>query len=333
MKIHVLSLLTLMVGFAPVTVLRAADANARHSRNPEPESGARIVHPVDKSIMVYVPSGYFTMGLTPEEANVIAEQLGARDYEQLWMWETFPRRKVYVGGFFIDKYEVTIGNWLLFREANPDFELEKDQISQHFEETWRHVYPVASIQWHEAQQYANWARKRLPTEAQWEKAARGDDGRFYPWGNEFCPTKGHFWKAHGLYTRVGRYPEGASPYGAMDMVGNQYEYTFEWVEPYPNNPEAERMSSYWGHQNVCLRGGSWYHGMRSCYAAKRFGFPRGTTHYHVGFRTVWEPPAGYFESDDFRAHQEAVPAREAALRKLFDRFDAQRPLPEVPPDE
>ena len=153
------------------------------------------------------------------------------------------------------------------------------------------------------------------------------------WGNEFCPHKGHFWQTHRRYTRVGRYPDGASPYGAMDMVGNQYEYTSEWVEPYPNNPEADRMSSYWGQQNVCLRGGSWYHGMQSCYAAKRFGFPQGTTHYHVGFRTVWEPPAGYFESAAFRAHQEAVPKREEALRKLFELFDAEQPLPEVPRDE
>lgn len=95
-----------------------------------------------------------------------------------------------------------------------------------------------------------------------------------------------------------------------------------WKEPYPNNPEYARMLPYAGHRNVALRGGSWYHGKASLYAAKRMGFPQDETHYHVAFRTVWEPPAGYFESAAFQAHQAAAPAAQAELDAQFAAFDA-----------
>mgnify|MGYP001240948753 FL=1 len=303
---------------------------AAHSAEPEPaiadepQAGTKIVHPIDQAVMVYVPAGWFTMGLDQRDANDIARQLGADNYETLWMWEAMPRRKVYAGGFFIDQYELTIVRWLAFMKANPKFTLANDKMSHHFANPRLHVYPVAAVQWHEAQRYANWSGKRLPTETQWEKAARGTDGRFFPWGNQFDLRKGNFQRTKATYARVGLYPEGASPFGVMDMVGNQYEYTSEWVEPYPNNPEAKRMKAYWAQQNVCLRGGSWYHGQQSCYAAKRFGLPQGTTYYHVGFRTVWEPPAGYFKSDAFKKARKAVPAREKELQQAFALFDATK---------
>ncbi len=297
---------------------------------PKPALGTEIVHPVDRAVMVYVPAGEFIMGLDRPAADAIARQLGYDNYETPWMWEAFPERRVYLRGFFIDKYEVTVERWLRFMRANPEFSLRKDEISQHFEDPRQHVFPVGSIHWNEAQQYANWAGKQLPSDLQWEKAARGEDGRFFPWGNDFDPAKGHFAPCSRtrVYTRVGRYPGGASPCGAMDMVGNQYEFTREWLEPYPNNPEAERMLSYTGQQNVGLRGGSWYHGRAGLYASKRFGFPQWETHYHVGFRTVWEPPAGYFESAAFQRDQAKVTQRIAELDALFDDFD-QAFTPEI----
>ncbi len=294
----------------------------------EPPIGTTIVHPVDGAIMVYVPAGPFRMGLTKEEANDIARQLGYDDYLAPWMWETFPRRTVTLDGFFIDKYEVTIQRWKRFMAANPAFKLRKDEMSQHFDKPLAQVFPVASVYWDEAQQYANWARKRLPSEAQWEKAARGQDGNLFPWGNMFGWDRGHFrrephggWDGEAIYTRVGRYPAGASPCGALDMVGNQYEFSSEWMEPYLNNPEYEKMLPFAGHRNVCLRGGSWYHGKASLYAAKRFGLPPDETHYHVAFRTVWVPPEGYFESPAFAAARAAVAARQAELDTLFAAFD------------
>ena len=295
---------------------------------PEPPLGTAIVHPVDGAIMVYVPVGFFPMGLTESEANEIARELGYEDYRQPWMWEAFPKRQVYLGGFFIDQYEVTVGRWRRFLAANPDFTIRRDEMSSRFDRPESAVLPVATVHWDEAQQYANWAGKLLPTNAQWEKAARGTDGRYFPWGNTFSWDKGHFrregqrgWDGEDIYTRVGRYPAGASPCGAMDLVGNQYEFTAEWMEPYPNNPEAAKMLPFAGHRNVCLRGGSWYHGRASLYAAKRFGLPPDETHYHIAFRTVWEPPPGYFASEEFARAKAAVPARRAELAAQFAAFD------------
>ena len=290
--------------------------------------GTEIVHPVDKALMVYVPPGFFTMGMNKEEANKVARQLGYKNYQQLWMWEVFPKRREYTKGFFIDKYEVTIERWKRFLKANPGFKVKQSESSRYLNDPRAKSLPVASVNWNEAQQYANWAGKQLPTEKQWEKAARGTDARLYPWGNKFEMSKGHFkrddepgWDGRRIYTRVGRYPAGTAPCGAMDMLGNQYELTSEWLEPYPNNPEYQKMLSYTGHRNVCLRGGSWYHGKASLYAAKRFGFPEDTTYYHVGFRTVWEPPDGYFSSRQFKHDRKAVAQRKKELAEMFKLYD------------
>ena len=289
-----------------------------------PLPGTEIVHPVDRAIMFYVPAGSFIMGLNQEEIVTIAKQLGYDNPDTLWMWECLPKRQEYTGGYFIDKYEVTIERWLKFTKATPDFKLKHDEISRYYSEPRALAMPVASITWAEAQCFANWAGKLLPSEMQWEKAARGTDGRFYPWGNTFHPEYGHFapcekidWTHQRIYTRVGKFPAGASPYGAMDMLGNQYEWTSEWMEPYPNNPRRDKMLSYTRHQNACLRGGSWYHGKASLYAAKRFGLPPETTYYHIAFRTVWVPPQGYFSSAEYK---EALKQVEPCKQRILESF-------------
>lgn len=284
----------------------------------EPPAGTEIVSPVDGAIMVYVPSGEFIMGLDEAEADKIARDLGFKDAAGLWAWEAYPRHKVNLPGYFIDKYEVTVEQWRKFVEGT-GIKVKSVETSRHFGKPEERLLPAAEILWDDAKKYAAWAGKALPTEAQWEKAARGTDGRLYPWG-EVAPTPqlGHF-GAKGengmspaglkLYTTVGSYPQGASPYGAMDMLGNQYEWTSEYFNPYSGNPQAEKMKDYTGGKTVCLRGGSWYHGWIGFYAAKRFGFEPAETYYHVGFRTAWTPPSGYFESDAFQKSRSAVPAR------------------------
>lgn len=286
----------------------------------EPAPGTAIVHPVDGSIMVYVPSGYFLMGMDAPEAQKIAVTLGYDDYHKFAAEEWFPQRKVFVSGYFVDQYELTHELWGKYVKAT-GYKGGKSKGPPEAEAGKMLMYPVAQVSWAEAQQYGNWAGKRLPTEAQWEKAARGTDGRWYPWGNEpLTEERGVFVDlktGHDTYFQmVGSKPAGVSPYGCMDMAGNMYEWTGEWFEPYPNNPEAERLRSYCGHQNGVLRGGSFYHAKHAFCTAKRFGFRPEETYFHVGFRCVWEPPAGYFKSEEFKKAKAAVEARRAELEKL-----------------
>ena len=285
----------------------------------EPPVGTQIVHPRDKTIMVYVPSGQFVMGLAGTEAEVLAGHLGFAEGDDLWAWEAYPQRSVYVDGFFIDKYEITVHTWHHYVKVTGN-ESEANWSSRHYDDPAGQLFPAASIRWAEARRYAAWAGKALPTEAQWEKAARGTDGRLYPWGNS-APTAevGHFGRRGEArpkgYELVGTFPGGASPCGALDMLGNQYEWPCRWLEPYPGNPQAEKMEAYAG-QVGCLRGGSFYHGWVSFYAAKRFGLSPRETHYHIGLRTVWVPPEGYFASDQFSRDQSEVAGQELKLQKM-----------------
>ncbi|HYG76262.1 MAG TPA: SUMF1/EgtB/PvdO family nonheme iron enzyme [Planctomycetota bacterium] len=269
---------------------------AYRSPHAEIPAGFTIRHPVDGAEMVWVPEGYFRMGLNADTAQKQAEQLGLKDFRIMAGEESFPERVVYVQGFYIDMYEVTFERWKQFVDAT---QWKADKIVP----TWtgpdlkpaEAKLPIASVTWKAAQEYANWSHKQLPTEAMWEKAARGTDGRWYPWGNE-KPSR-----EYGVITLkdslrgpepVGSYPKGASPYGCMDMAGNVYEWTSEWKEPYPNSPEpAPKPGS--AHTYVALRGGSFYHPLHSYRTAKRMGFEPHETYFHVGFRTAWFPP------DDF----------------------------------
>ena len=223
----------------------------------EPAAGTRIVHPMDGARMVYVPAGDFIMGLDEAEADSIARHLGMKDAAALWAWDCYPRRTVTLPGYFIDETEVTVARWKKFVTSTGHASRFKE-TTRHFEIPENQSLPAAEITWEEASTYARWAGKSLPSDAQWEKAARGTDGRFYPWGND-APTPEHAHmgakeKRPALYTHVGRFPRGASPYGALDMIGNQYEWTSDWFEPYPGNPQANKMRDY--GKVVSLRGGS-----------------------------------------------------------------------------
>lgn len=288
----------------------------------EPPAGTQIVHPHDGAIMVYVPSGTFTMGMNREQADTIAKALGYRDADQIAAYEWFPARQEWTDGYFIDKYEVTNARWRQF-VANAGF---KSTLQAAKEPPSKNLmafalYPVVNILWAEAQQYANWAGKALPTEKQWEKAARGSDARLFPWGNELpTPKLGVFVDLKTdkptHYQMVGSKPLGASPYGCMDMAGNVYEWTSQWFEPYMNNPESIKMLSYTGHQNAMLRGGSFYHARHAYISAKRFGLHPNETYYHIGFRTVWVPPSGYFTSPAFQSDKAKITTQEKKIQVM-----------------
>jgi formylglycine-generating enzyme required for sulfatase activity len=188
----------------------------------------------DGEEMVLVPAGEFIMGLPKGEPGSHRN----------------PLRKVYLKAFYVDKYEVTNEQYhkCVAQGGCTDPSLIIDYPHTFFEagKKWYTMksmkdYPVVGITWLQAENYCEWAGKRLPLGTEWEKAARGTDGRTYPWGNEWDGTRAN-WDEGGKvdgYKKLapaGGFPKGASPYGAMDMAGN----VREWVD------------------DAVVRGGSWY---------------------------------------------------------------------------
>jgi formylglycine-generating enzyme required for sulfatase activity len=178
-------------------------------------AGDTWIRPTDGMVMVYVPAGEFLMGATDADS-------AAGEHEK-------PQHSVYVGGFWIDRTEVTNAQFHKCVEAGGCGREPWCWDESNFDDHDRFNapdQPVVCVLWNDAQDYAAWVGGRLPTEAEWEKAARGTDGRKYPWGNSApdCHKANHKGCA-GATVAVGSYPAGASPYGALDMAGNVWEWT------------------------------------------------------------------------------------------------------------
>jgi ribose/xylose/arabinose/galactoside ABC-type transport system permease subunit/formylglycine-generating enzyme required for sulfatase activity len=199
------------------------------------------VLPSVTDIMIEIPAGPFTMG----------SDTGAEDEA--------PAHEVDLPAFEIDKFEVTNADFAQFVEATGyQTDAEKEERTR----SWRDAaegkdnHPVVFVSWNDAVAYCEWAGKRLPTEAEWEKAARGTDERVYPWGNEWDACKANA-KDTGLRgtAAVGSFGAGASPYGVEDMAGNVWEWTADWYEAYPG---SSYESDYFGQRFRVLRGGAWF---------------------------------------------------------------------------
>jgi len=192
-----------------------------------------LEHPRDGSPMVLVPAGPFLMGLP--ENDLLAE-----DHEK-------PQRTVEMPAFWIDVYPVTNARFARFLGAGGYDEHRwwlaegwewKQRTRARSPNMWGEAgwdapeQPVAGVSWYEADAYARWAGRRLPTDAEWEKAARGTDGRRYPWGDDWPgPALANFNLYVGRTSPVGLYPAGVSPYGCHDMAGNVNNWCADWYWP------------------------------------------------------------------------------------------------------
>jgi formylglycine-generating enzyme required for sulfatase activity len=228
--------------------------------------------PADGMVMVYVPAGEFQMGSTDDEVDY-ALQLCYGDCERYWFDGEQPVHTVVLDGFWIDQTEVTNAQYRRCVGAgycrSPTQSSSYTRASYYGNSTYDD-YPVIHVSWRQAATYCEWAEARLPTEAQWEYAARGSEGQVFPWGNTFdgarlnyCDSSCRFdWAASTVddgyadTAPVGSYRAGASWCGALDMAGNVYEWVADWYGAYSTGRLVNPTGVGSGEFRV-LRGGSW----------------------------------------------------------------------------
>jgi formylglycine-generating enzyme required for sulfatase activity len=224
----------------------------------------------DGAPMVLIPSGEFVMGSS-----------AASDER--------PAHRVYLDAYYLDAFEVTISRYAKFIES---------VTTQQAPHQWNTVNltedgdrPVIGVNWSDADAYCRWTEKRLPAEAEWEKAARGTDGRKYPWGDEdpgenvanFGRCCG--WSGFELLAVVGTHPAGKSPYGAFDLTGNVWEWVADWYDPqyYKTSPDRNPRGPSSGRDKV-IRGSSWSNRVSDLRASIRDRVSPTYRNFSIGFR-------------------------------------------------
>jgi formylglycine-generating enzyme required for sulfatase activity len=251
---------------------------ARVGASDRPESLTMEVTGKDGAPMALVPAGEFLMG----------SNQGASDER--------PVHRVYLDAYYIDKFEVTTSQFSKFLEDTGRKQPDKwGEINPTFD--W--VRPVVGVDWNDADAYCYWAGKRLPTEAEWEKAARGTDGRKYPWGSEEpSETLANFdwdsrrtWRGYGTLAPVGSFENGKSPYWLYDVSGNVWEWVADWYNPnsYLNTHDRNPKGSKSGLLKV-TRGGSWGDKAYSLRTSNRRGIPPSDRYRDLGFRCAQDVP-------------------------------------------
>ncbi|WP_447601239.1 formylglycine-generating enzyme family protein [Nitrospira sp. Nam80] len=235
--------------------------------------------------MVVVPGGWFLMGSDPKVDRAAGPQ------EQ-------PQRRVYIEAFRINRFETSNVDYLRY-VLHTGASWPRYWKEQPFPEKMA-KHPVIGVSWREADAYCRWAGTRLPTEAEWEKAARGEDGRIFPWGNEpagwMKSNIAHPGSKRGFkyppLANVDRYDKGVSPYGVHQMAGNVSEWVADWFDPeyyrtkQDQNPTGPRQG-----QDKVFRGGSWNEDPEVARSAGRNAGGLDHWSYLIGFRCAqWEPP-------------------------------------------
>ncbi len=235
-------------------------ANQPKTLNVSLEPGATVVPSVSGGDMVLIPAGEFLMGSDESEAKDAWES--CKTYWKDCPWDLFkaemPKHKVVLDAYSIDKYPVTNAQYKKCVNAG---KCKKPHDTTWYDDKNMANHPVVYVDWNQASAFCTWAGKRLPTEAEWEKAARGENGNVYPWGNEWDCTKSCNSVSpckQNSTCAVGSYSEDVSSYGVYDMAGNVWEWVSDWYDKnyYQNSPGNNPKGPDNGQYRV-LRGGSW----------------------------------------------------------------------------
>jgi formylglycine-generating enzyme required for sulfatase activity len=245
---------------------------------PAPGIGSTKTSDKDGMVLVYVPEGEFTMG----------SDTGSSDEQ--------PVHQVYLDAFWIDQTEVT--NAMYARcvaedGCTPPASTKSYSRNSYYGNPEFDNYPVIYVDWDQANAYCAWAGRELPTEAEWEKAARGTDERTYPWGEGIACSYANYWGQDngciGDTAEVGSYLKGASRYGALDMAGNVWEWVSSLYQPYPYDATDGREDLTSSGSRV-LRGGSWDYVVNDVRSAYRVRLDPASTNSNFGFRCSLSHP-------------------------------------------
>ncbi len=256
--------------------------------------------------MLHVPGGTFLMGSTETEIND-SISLCRQHYNICNRWyylRAGPQHAVSLNGFWLDRTEVTNAQYRSCVAAGVCLEpLECRKGEPTYTDSEKSDHPVVCVGWHQARVYCEWAGARLPTEAEWEYAFRGEQGLIYPWGNSFDGAKLNFCDSNCVTTHaddryddgysrsapVAAHPQDASWCGALDMSGNVSEWVADWLSAYSTEAESNPTGPFSGSEKV-IRGGSWFSHPVYSQGTIRGSVEPDTRLDHLGFRCAVSSP-------------------------------------------
>lgn len=281
--------------------------------HPQPPPDQRLV--VQRPDVVWIPGDWFLRGSDEEDIDFAVELCRAGEGEglpggcpaELFIVEA-PQERIWISTYGIDRTEVTHAAWRRCVAANA---CPPSRVNAANEVAARRLglpaHPVSGVTWDEARTFCEWVGGRLPTEAEWERAARGHDGRHFPWGNVYNPRlANHGGPAHDprllrfgrpdgqdgfrYAAPVGSYPDAVSPYGLVDMAGNVWEWTADLYDPeaYIDAVRVDPQGAREGGQRV-VRGGSWFEPAFALRTTHRAAVAQGDAAPDLGFRCAYDP--------------------------------------------
>ena len=257
--------------------------------------------------MALIPAGAFQMGGDADAAVEECKKLDpGSSCDRAWFADEEPIHTVTLKDFYIDVYEVTNARYqecVQSGACSAPSESKSATRDSYYSSSQFADYPVIYVSWDDAKAYCEWRGARLPTEAEWEKAARGGlEGKLYPWGDGFDGSRVNFCDKNCPYSwanksfddgyadtaPVGTYPSNG--YGLYDMAGNVWEWTADWyAEEYYASSPAENPTGPASGQYRALRGGSWYYVGYNVRASYRYGYSPSNQYNDTGFRCAFSP--------------------------------------------
>lgn len=251
------------------------DTPSGNSPATQPEFHAIPINSSKSAPIAFIPDGEFAMGSDR-----------GQDDEQ-------PVHRVSVKAFYLETQEVTVARYAAFlmsQKPDPPFKWNEATNGSHENK------PVVGVNWYDARDYCRWIGRRLPTEAEWELAARGTEGRMYPWG-EAHPTRGHAnaghtkWHGYDTLTNVGQFELGKTPNGVYDLAGNLWEWVADWYDAsyYQFSPRENPPGPSAGPLRA-LRGGAWNNDAKTIRSTNRAGYAPDARRNDVGFRCAKDAP-------------------------------------------